>query len=192
MGPARIYPWKGCTDLARRRSRKAHSLSPNLGRTPGAHGGSIWPSWIMGVGPNRRLCHHQHGDRRRAVESSHEDRRSPAGPVVRQLCNASLDDRSTLPRHNWSAACAAPDQRPKARTGLHGQCARHFWHHRDRWREHVPLLAAVERCTSRELDSMGCLIESTHPVRDAAGDADLFCLSSSSTPRLFSLCCAGG
>ena len=149
-----------------------------------AHGGSIRPSWLMGVGPNRRLCHHQHGDRRRAVESSHEDGRSPAGPVARQLRNAPLDDRSALPRHHWSTSCAAPDQRPEARTGLHGQCARHFWHHRDRRREYVPLLDAVERCTGRELDRMGCLIESTHPVRDAAGDADL----SACRPRLHRDC----
>ncbi len=111
----------------------------------------------------RRLCHHQRGDWRRAVESSHEDGRSPAGPVARQLRDAPLDDRGALPRHNWSAARAAPDQRPKARACLHGQCARHFWHHRDRRREHVPLPAAVERRTSRELDRMGCLIEFNSP-----------------------------
>ena len=85
-----------------------------------AHGDFIRPGWLLGVGPNRRLCHHQHGDGRGAVESSLEDGRSPAGPVARQLRNAPLDDRRALPRYNWSAASAAPDQRPKARTGLHG------------------------------------------------------------------------
>src|SRR5258708_39498687 len=93
--------------------------------------------------------------------------------MTRQLCSASLDDRSAWPRHIWSAARLALHHGPERRTGLYCQRARHPWYHRDRGPEHVPVPDAVEYRPDGELDRLGCIVEPAHAVRDAVGDADL-------------------